>query len=155
MFKSMFQVLGVKGRGRDCVDPGTWSAWICGERLQSPSGSPLGLAAGGDSLGSDSLGSEKPRLSRTAHRGTIPSAHPSERLIGVSHRGLKGKRACHWLSKALEFYRGKDLCLMREGLLPSNASPQYPTGLGKQRGKLKWGWEQGGVGWGVGETGRC
>lgn len=40
----------------------------------------------------------------------------------VSYRGLKGKRACHWLSKTLEFYRGKDLCLVREGLLPSNAS---------------------------------
>lgn len=67
----------------------------------------------------------------------------------VSHRGLKGKRACHWLSKTLEFYRGKDLCLMREGLLPSNASAHYPTGLGKQRGKLKWGWEQG---WGCWEV---
>lgn len=75
--------------------------------------------------------------------------------MGVSHRGLKGKRACCRLSKVLEFYRSKDLCLMREGLLPSNASPQYPTGLGKQRGKLKWGWKQGGVGVGMGETGRC
>lgn len=38
---------------------------------------------------------------------------------------------------------------MREGLLPSNASVHYPTGLGKQMGKLKWGWEQGWGWWEV------
>lgn len=86
---------------------------MCGERFQSPSGSPLGLAAGGDSLGSDSLGSERPRLSGRAQRATIPPptpAHLSERLMEISHRGLKGKRACHWLSKALKSSTEARIC---------------------------------------------
>lgn len=67
----------------------------------------------------------------------------------VSHRGLKGKRACHWLSKALEFYRGQDLCLMREGLLPSNASHTILQDLASRGGSLSGDGSRGGG------AGRC